>query len=51
MHAAEMFTEESSAAEVARRLRVSVRSVYRWRAEFDRGGTASLVSKGPRGQP
>lgn len=50
MQAAEMFTKEVSAAEVARRLRVSVRSVYRWRAVFDRGGMAALESRGPLGQ-
>lgn len=50
VQAAEMFGDGVGVDEVARRLRVSVRSVYRWRSAFDRGGTASLVSKGPLGQ-
>ena len=48
--AIELLGDELSVEEVARRLRVSVRSVYRWRSAFDRGGTAALASKGPLGQ-
>lgn len=50
MQAAEMFTEDVGVDEVARCLRVSVRSVYRWRAAFARGGAAALESLGPLGQ-
>lgn len=50
MQAAAMFSDGIGVGEVARRLRVSVRSVYRWRSAFDRGGTAGLASRGPLGQ-
>lgn len=50
MQAAEMFGDGVGVDQIARRLRVSVRSVYRWRAAFDQGGTAALASKGPLGQ-
>jgi len=47
--AADMFTEGADNGQVARRLRVSVMSVGRWRRAFDEGGTDALVSKGPGG--
>lgn len=50
MQAAEMFTAEVSPEEIAKRLRVSERSVYRWKADFARGGMAALASRGPLGQ-
>lgn len=50
MQAAEMFTAEVSPQEIAKRLRVSERSVYRWKADFQRGGMAALASRGPLGQ-
>jgi transposase len=50
MRAAAMFAENVTSSEIAERLRVTVRSVYRWRADFERGGTAALASRGPLGQ-
>ncbi|MFL6117037.1 MAG: winged helix-turn-helix domain-containing protein [Catenulispora sp.] len=50
MQAAGMFTEGIAPPEIARQLRVSVRSVYRWKAAFAGGGTAALTSRGPLGQ-
>lgn len=45
-----MFAENVTSSEIAERLRVMVRSLYRWRADFERGGTAALASRGPLGQ-
>ena len=45
-----MFADDVAPGEVAKRLRVTIRSVYRWKAEFQHGGTAALRSKGPLGQ-
>jgi transposase len=50
MQAAVMFTEDVAPPQIALVLRVSVRSVYRWKADFDRGGAAALVSRGPLGR-
>jgi transposase len=50
MQAAAMFVENVTSSEIAERLRVTVRSVYRWRADFERGGMAALASRGPLGQ-
>ncbi|MFJ1709962.1 winged helix-turn-helix domain-containing protein [Kitasatospora sp. NPDC088346] len=36
--------------EVARRLRVSVKSVYQWQQAWREGGAAALASRGPGGQ-
>ncbi|NUP52797.1 MAG: hypothetical protein HOW97_36560 [Catenulispora sp.] len=50
MQAAEMSTEDVGVDEVARCLRVSVRSVYRWRAAFARGGTAVQIKREVAGE-
>jgi transposase len=50
MQAAAMFADDVAPGEIAKRLRVTVRSVYRWRADFQHGGTAALKSKGPLGR-
>ncbi|XLX09078.1 helix-turn-helix domain-containing protein [Streptomyces flavusporus] len=49
--AAELFTRGDDNAAVARRLRVSVRSVQRWRRAWEHGGTSALESKGPASRP
>lgn len=50
IQAAAMFVENVTPSEIADRLRVTVRSVYRWRADFERGGTVAPASRGPLGQ-
>ncbi|MFJ9915771.1 transposase [Actinacidiphila glaucinigra] len=47
MEAAERFAAGSSNAEVAKDLRVSVRSVQRWRRAWQDAGTEGLRSSGP----
>ena len=47
LDAGEMFAAGSDKAEVAKVLRVHVRSVQRWRREWAERGEAGLVSKGP----
>lgn len=49
LQAAAWFAEDVSAAEVARRLRVSTNAVYVWRRQWRAGGEAALASKGPGG--
>jgi transposase len=49
--AAAMFADGAASAEVARALRVSVRSVERWRAAWRNGGPAALASAGPATHP
>ena len=49
LRAAEWFAEGVVPREVARRLRVSLNSVYVWRRRWRAGGEAALVSKGPGG--
>jgi transposase len=49
LQAAGWFAEGVSAAEVARRLRVSKTAVYGWQQRWRAGGTESLVSKGASG--
>jgi hypothetical protein len=51
MQAAARLAGRIAVPEVARRLRVSVRSVYRWKAAVERGGTAALQSRGPLAVP
>ncbi|MFE0420847.1 transposase [Streptomyces tendae] len=51
MEAAERFGAGASSAEVARDLRVSVRSVQRWRRAWQDAGTAGLRSAGPVSLP
>ncbi|MEU3901699.1 helix-turn-helix domain-containing protein [Streptomyces sp. NPDC045251] len=47
LQAAELFAAGQSNAAVARELRVSVRSVQRWRRTWEDGGQRALASKGP----
>ena len=49
LQAAQMFQRDTGAAEIAGSLRVSTKSVYRWRRAWRAGGEAALVSKGPGG--
>ena len=49
--AAEMFEQGLRPPEVARRLRVTRKSAYAWRATWRDGGKPALSSKGPGGFP
>jgi len=49
LQAARMFERDVSPVLVARRLRVSTKSVYQWRRRWRAGGEAALASKGPGG--
>ncbi|MEU3466280.1 winged helix-turn-helix domain-containing protein [Streptomyces sp. NPDC006733] len=49
--AAEGFAHGEDSAEIARRLRVHVRSVQRWRRAWSDGGLGALASKGPASLP
>ncbi|MEU9730354.1 winged helix-turn-helix domain-containing protein [Streptomyces sp. NPDC048002] len=49
MQAAEWFEQEIKPAEVARRLRVSVKSTYHWHQLWRDGGREALASRGPSG--
>jgi transposase len=49
LQAAEMFAQEVSVPEIAKRLRVSQNAVYVWRRKWLADGEAGLVSKGPAG--
>jgi putative transposase len=49
LQAAKMFALDADARRVARSLRVSTKSVYRWRRAWRAGGEAALASKGPGG--
>lgn len=51
MQAAERFAADEDTAAVAKALRAHVRSVQRWRAAWEIGGEAALVSKGPPNHP
>lgn len=51
VQAAEMFAEGHDNATIAKRLRVSVRSVQRWRGAWRRGGQNAVRSKGSPGRP
>ncbi|MFI8235432.1 winged helix-turn-helix domain-containing protein [Streptomyces sp. NPDC085900] len=51
MQAAELFTLGDANGAVAKQLRVSVRSVQRWRQAWEHGGTPALESKGPASRP
>jgi transposase len=46
-----MFAIGRGSAEVAKELRVSVRSVQRWRRAWEQGGERALTSKGPVSRP
>lgn len=49
--ASELFAAGSSNREIAKGLRVSVRSVQRWRRAWENAGTAGLRSVGPVSLP
>ncbi|MQY40586.1 hypothetical protein SRB17_86190 [Streptomyces sp. RB17] len=49
--AAESFTQGVAPPQVARRLRVSRKSAYAWRARWRDGGVEALRSRGPTGRP
>lgn len=49
MQAAELFERKIKPPEVARRLRVSPKSVYQWRQLWREGGVQALASRGPSG--
>ncbi|MEU8546245.1 winged helix-turn-helix domain-containing protein [Streptomyces roseoverticillatus] len=51
LEAAGMFADGRSNGLVAKRLRVSVRSVQRWRRAYEAGGEAALRSIGSAGRP
>jgi transposase len=51
MQAAELFALGQDNATVARQLRVSVRSVQRWRQAWQHSGTSALESTGPASRP
>ncbi|MGW0425372.1 IS630 family transposase [Streptomyces sp. NPDC003015] len=51
LQAAELFAAGQGNAAVARELRVSVRSVQRWRRVWEDGGERALASKGPVSRP
>jgi transposase len=49
LRAAELFVQDVSVPEIARRLRVSHNAVYVWRRRWLAEGDGGLVSKGPSG--
>ncbi|MFE2087438.1 helix-turn-helix domain-containing protein [Streptomyces sp. NPDC059460] len=49
--AAERFARGEASALIAKALRVSVRSVQRWRRTWNEGGPRALRSQGPTSQP
>ncbi|MCZ0991890.1 helix-turn-helix domain containing protein [Streptomyces noursei] len=49
MQAAELFQQMVKPSEVARRLRVSVKSAYQWHQLWRDGGVQALASRGPSG--
>jgi transposase len=51
LQAAGRFAAGESNAVIARELRVSVRSVQRWRKSWSQGGERALASKGPASLP
>ncbi|MEU1412658.1 winged helix-turn-helix domain-containing protein [Streptomyces sp. NPDC005731] len=51
MAAAERFVQGDENAVIAHDLRVSVRSVQRWRKAWSQGGPTALASKGPASLP
>ena len=50
LRAVEMFEERVAAAEIARELRVTPRSVCRWRQAWQAGGLPGLASRGQAAQ-
>lgn len=51
LRAAQLFAQDAKAAQIARALRVSTKSVYQWRRAWRDGGAAALASRGPGGNP
>ncbi|CAM5696021.1 transposase [Streptomyces canus] len=51
LKAAERFTQGEASSVIAKDLRVSVRSVQRWRQACDEGGPRALRSQGPASLP
>ncbi|MFI8944310.1 winged helix-turn-helix domain-containing protein [Streptomyces syringium] len=51
LEAAQMFADGQSNGLVAKQLRVSVRSVQRWRRDYEAGGEAARRSTGSAGRP
>jgi transposase len=51
LEAAERFAQGDETPVIAHDLRVSVRSVQRWRNAWSQGGTRALASKGPASLP
>jgi transposase len=49
MQAAELFGQKIKPLEVARRLRVSLKSAYQWHKLWRDGGVQALASRGPSG--
>lgn len=49
MQADELFEQKVKPPEVARRLRVSVKSAYQWHQLWRDGGAQALASRGPSG--
>jgi transposase len=49
LQAAQMFEQDVSPVRIARRLRVSAKSVYQWQQRWRAGGMAALASKGAGG--
>ncbi|WP_395577406.1 helix-turn-helix domain-containing protein [Streptomyces sp. BK79] len=49
MQAAELFEQAIKPPEVARRLRVSLKSAYQWHQLWRDGGREALASRGPSG--
>lgn len=51
LRAADLFEHGTPTVEIARRLRVSPRSVQRWHRAWKQGGTSALASTGPPAHP
>jgi transposase len=51
MQAADRFTQHEDNAVIAYELRVSIRSVQRWREVWTQGGRSALASRGPASLP
>ncbi|MFF2329532.1 MULTISPECIES: helix-turn-helix domain-containing protein [unclassified Streptomyces] len=49
MQAAELFEQRIKPPEAARRLRVSLKSAYRWHQRWREGSVQALASRGPSG--
>ncbi|MFF8036408.1 helix-turn-helix domain-containing protein [Streptomyces sp. NPDC016626] len=51
LKAAERFAQGEASSAIAKDLRVSVRSVQRWRQAWEEGGRCALRSQGPASLP